>query len=165
MEMSLSCCIGCHLLFHLLFSSRPSACPACIALSHLSRHFLKDTCDWWPEPYRLSFSWPERHISWADGRCALNPPGDMCVYISTAWSDIHLNTDSEQNTDYCVFQLVLSNPQQWMIYEKTKGEDFYRKFTCWSMLLLNSYSCHMRLYHISKEFLQRFIFGWVLMAL
>lgn len=87
------------------------------------------------------------------------------IYIYPLPDQIFSSTQIQSRIQIPALQLVLSNPQQWMIYEKTKGEDFYRKFTCWSMLLLNSCCCHMRLYHISKEFLQHFIFGWVLMAL
>ncbi len=47
MEMSFSCCIA--VIFY--FSSRPSACPACFALSHLSSERLLGLMIWTISPF------------------------------------------------------------------------------------------------------------------
>lgn len=156
--MILSCCVGCHLLFHLQLGLQVF----CMSSMHRSVP---------SEPSRSErrlwlMSWTRSpFVSWAEWRCSESCWRNLSVCISTAWSNIQLNTDS--GAEYR-FQLCLSacpvKPSTVNDLWKDKGWRFLRKFTCWS-IAASELSCCMWLYRISKKFLQHFIFGWVLMEL
>lgn len=128
MEMILSCCVGCHLLFHLQLGLQVF----CMSSMHRSVP---------SEPSRSErrlwlMSWTRSpFVSWAEWRCSESCWRNLCVYPLP--DQIFSSTQiQEQNTDSsCVFQLVLSNPQQWMMHEKAKGEDFEESSLAWTRVV------------------------------
>ncbi len=134
MEISFSCCIA--VIFY--FSSRPSACPACFALSHLSSERLLGLMIWTISPFIFI-----THIM----SCALNTPGD--IYICPLPDQIFIPTQIQSRIQIPAVSFSLSCLNSEWFMRRLWVKISIESSLAGGLLLLNLYSCHLRLYHIS----------------